>query len=180
MAVVAAVATVRRADAMPILERNVSPLEQLTDLAARLRQFAELLEDIVSAAGLDRTSNGAASTSCSLFPPVRPSQPSGNGSVTPSIADRATFLAHWEGKTCYLGNTIFFKLLERLARRPNHLVSCEILLQDVWERRRSPEAVRSAVKVLRQKLTSAGMGDLAAAIDGSTAHHYRLSLNGHF
>jgi len=160
---------------MPILDTILPPLEQLADLALRLRQFAGLLEDIVSGACRNQEPNGAAT----LFPPVRLAQPSGNGSGTPPLADRATFSACWGGRTCRLGNTISFKLLERLARRPNHLVSCEVLLQDVWDGRRSPEAVRSAVKVLRQKLTSAGMDDLAAAIDGSTAHHYRLSLNGH-
>jgi DNA-binding response OmpR family regulator len=69
-----------------------------------------------------------------------------------------------------------FKLLERLARRPDHFVHCDVLLRELWDCHTSREAVRSAVKVLRQKLNAAGMGDLAEAIDGSTSHHYRLML----
>lgn len=73
---------------MLVVERDTQPLEQLADLAARLRQFAGLLEEIVSAAGHDHKSYGAASASCSIFPPMRPSQPSSNGSLVPPIADR--------------------------------------------------------------------------------------------
>jgi DNA-binding response OmpR family regulator len=71
-----------------------------------------------------------------------------------------------------------FRLLERLALRPNQLVHCNTLLAELWDCDSSPEVVRAAVKILRRKLTSAGMDDLAAAIDGSTAHHYGLMLNG--
>ena len=77
-----------------------------------------------------------------------------------------------------MGNTLPFKFLERLARRPNQLVPCDQLLDDVWECYRSREAMRSVVKVLRQKLGQAGMQDLARAIDGTTARHYGLMLNG--
>ena len=38
-------------------------------------------------------------------------------------------------------------------------------------------AVHSAVKVLRRKLSAAGMADLAAAIDGSVSRHYALMLD---
>ena len=52
----------------------------------------------------------------------------------PSIADRATFSVRWGGRTCYLGDTLPFRLLERLARRPDRLFSYGVLLQDVWRR----------------------------------------------
>ena len=80
-------------------------------------------------------------------------------------------------RSCYLGNTVAFKLLERLARRPNQFVHCETLLEDLWDCHTSREAVRSAVKILRRKLNAAGMKDLAGAIDSSTSHHYGLMLD---
>jgi hypothetical protein len=48
----------------------------------------------------------------------QPFTPSGNGSTRPSIIDGATFSVHWANRTCHLGNTVSFRLLERLARRP--------------------------------------------------------------
>jgi hypothetical protein len=164
---------------MPILCPNTLPLEQLTDLATRLRQVAAVLDGIVSSVAHGSRIAGAEMASLIALTSLGGNATAGN-CPSPPIADRTTFSARWQGKSCHLGNTIIFKLLERLSRRPNQFVHFEVLLQDVWEGRRSPEAVRSAVKVLRQKLTSAGMDDLATAIDGSTAHHYRLSLNGQF
>ena len=96
--------------------------------------------------------------------------------IPSTIADRATFSVHWANRTCHLGNTVAFRLLERLARRPNQFIHYDVLLQDLWDCHTSSEAVRSAVKILRQKLIAAGMEDLAEAIDGSTSHHYALML----
>jgi DNA-binding response OmpR family regulator len=95
---------------------------------------------------------------------------------SPMMVDEATFSVRWHDKACYLGNTLPFRLLERLARRPNHLVHSDTLLQELWDRYSSRESLRSAVKVLRRKLVSAKMRELADAIDGSTAHHYGLML----
>ena len=148
-------ADVARPSMLPILEHNTLPLKQLIDLTIHLKRVTAVLENAVSSVTNGSRGNNASS----------------------SIADRGTFSAMWQGKSCYLGNTISFKLLERLSRRPNQFVHYEVLLQDVWEAQRSQETVCSAVKVLRRKLASAGLGDLAKAIDGSTAHHYRLSLN---
>jgi DNA-binding response OmpR family regulator len=92
------------------------------------------------------------------------------------LIDRTLLSVEWRGKTCFLGNTLPFRLLERLARRPNQYFSYEQLLDDVWEGPRSFSAVRSVVKVLRKKLTAAGMNDLANAIDGTVCHHYGLML----
>jgi DNA-binding response OmpR family regulator len=120
---------------------------------------------------------GIANQSCRMASVLRrPGRVSGKGSSGAPVLDRTTFCVLWGGKTCRLGNTLSFKLLERLAHRPNQLVHCEVLLQDVWEGCRSREAVRSVVKMLRQKLNAAKMEGLAGAIDGSTAHHYGLML----
>jgi len=90
-------------------------------------------------------------------------------------SDRLQVVFH--GKTCELGNTVPFKLLQRLARRPNTYVTHEQLLFDVWDGRRSEAAIRSAVKRLRQALRRQGLGELADAIDGSMSGRYRLKID---
>lgn len=94
----------------------------------------------------------------------------------PVVAE-ARLTVTFGGRTCFLGNTLPFRLLARLARRPNCYVTHEDLLADVWERGvRSDAAVRSVVKTLRQKLRRAGLGELADAIDGSAPGRYALRL----
>jgi len=163
---------------MPIVERTNSNAERLAQAAAHLRQAIILIQEVAPGAVTDLNPETAA---VSLYPSVaenRSAAPLGNGSARPLIADRATFCVHWANRTCHLGNTMAFKLLERLARRPNQFVHCDMLLEELWDRHTSRDAVRSAVKVLRGKLNAAGMGDLAQAIDGSTFHHYGLMLDG--
>jgi len=93
------------------------------------------------------------------------------------LIDRTLLSVQWHGKTCFLGNTLPFRFLERLARKPNQYFSYEQLLDDVWEGPRSFSAIRSVVKVLRKKLVEAGMEDLANAIDGTVCRHYGLMLD---
>ena len=93
------------------------------------------------------------------------------------IADPNILAVRWNGKTCFLGKTIAFKLFARLARRPNHFLSHDLLLDEVWECRVTKEAMRSAVKTLKQKLRQAGMADLAAAINGRRRECYGLILD---
>jgi DNA-binding winged helix-turn-helix (wHTH) protein len=85
----------------------------------------------------------------------------------------------FQGKDCFLGNTLPFKFLSHLARRPNAYVSYEDLLADVWRGVRSDSAVRSVVKALRARLRRAGLDGLADAIDGTVAGHYALKLPAH-
>jgi len=83
------------------------------------------------------------------------------------IVDHSTLSLSWAGKRCYLGYTILFRLADRLSRRPNQFVTFDQLIRDVWEGGlRSPETIRSAVRNLRDRLSLAGMHDLAAAIRG--------------
>jgi hypothetical protein len=161
---------------MPTLDLTIDAAGCLAQAVVHLRQAMELIEHVAPGA-LQAFDPGNFAT---LFYPPRPSPaaaPSGNGAIRPPITDRATYSARWANRTCCLGNTQAFKLLERLARRPNLLISCDSLLDDLWDRHTSPEAVRSAVKILRRKLRAAGMEDLAEAIDGGTAHHYGLMLD---
>ena len=161
---------------MPVVDPYPPALERLGELAACLRQAVTLIEEILHAAGPGCDSRQATTLSFLKHTLLQPTLTPGNGSRTP-IADGATFCAHWRGKTCHLGNTMAFRLLERLARRPNQLIPCEVLLDELWDTHTSPDAVRSAVKILRRKLRTAGMEDLTKAIDGSNSHHYGLMLD---
>jgi DNA-binding response OmpR family regulator len=82
----------------------------------------------------------------------------------------------FRGRTCVLGNTLSFKLLERLARHPNIYVTHDELLSDVWHGVRSESAIRSVVKRLRQTLRQQGLPELADAIDGTSSGRYCLRL----
>lgn len=92
------------------------------------------------------------------------------------VIDRSMLSVTIGGKTCFLGSTLPFKLLCRLAQKPNAYVPYEHLLEDVWTYRVSDGAVRSVVTNLRRMLRNAGMDELADAIDGSVYGHYALKL----
>ena len=94
------------------------------------------------------------------------------------LVDGSTLSVVWEGKTCPLRHTILFRLAERLARRPNQYVTAGQLLSDVWQGGvKSPDTIRSAVRHLRQRLSAAGMDELAGRIRG-TGGRYALMLDG--
>ena len=130
----------------------------LMDVARLLRHTAQQIEDAVEAGVVMSASNHV-----------------DRDGQHPRI-DRDGLSVHWRGGECILGATISFRLLDRLARRPNHYVSHAQLLDDVWECVRSRSAIRSAVCELRLRLSSAGMQDLAEMIDGSHQGHYGLIL----
>jgi DNA-binding response OmpR family regulator len=90
--------------------------------------------------------------------------------------DHELFTVTFRGRTCFLGNTLPFRFISRLARRPNVYVANEDLLSDVWQGVRSDDATRGVVKRLRGALRRAGMAELAEAIDGTTTGHYALKL----
>lgn len=92
------------------------------------------------------------------------------------LLDESTLSVIWKGKALHLGNTLAFRLLERLARCPNQYVTHLDLLRDVWEDEFTASAtIRSLVRQLRRKLCGAGWADLAAAIRGHNGR-YVLSL----
>lgn len=177
MAVILHRAPARTPDTMHAATLNTPTLERLCELPARLRQLATLIEESLPPVVLGRDSRQLFPVQSSERASAQPCPASGNGSSHPPIADTDTFCARWCGKTCHLGDTMAFRVLKRLAHRPNVFVSCTSLLEDLWQPHTSFDAVRSAVKVLRRKLRDAGMEDMADAIDGSTARHYRLRLN---
>ncbi len=134
--------------------------DMLCDLATSLQTTADKVDQIKTAlAGADLMAQ---------------SPHSHNGLVI----DAEQLTVSWNGSTCYMGYTIPFRLLQRLARRPNQYVTHECLLHDIWGAPRSKSALRSAVYNLRSQLNSAGMGDLAKAIDGRSTGRYGLVLDG--
>jgi DNA-binding response OmpR family regulator len=95
------------------------------------------------------------------------------------VIDRDLLAVTLGDRACFLGNTLDFRFLARLARRPNSYVTYDTLLADVWGGDvRSDGAVRSVAKRLRARLRAAGLADLAAAVDGSVPGHYALRLAG--
>lgn len=157
------------------LKQTEKLVERLTQLATAHSEAVSLVREIVSAICEDL--NLDPSRICSVA-----SEALGRSAETRSlrrlpIADRNMLAILWKGNCCYLGNTLPFKLFERLVRCPNHFISHEQLLDDVWECQVTKEAIRSVVKVLKQKLCNADMVDLANAIDGSRRECYGLVLD---
>ncbi|MEX2218839.1 MAG: winged helix-turn-helix domain-containing protein [Phycisphaerales bacterium] len=88
--------------------------------------------------------------------------------------DRRTLTVHWRERECFLGYTMPFRLMERLAQRSNQYITADRLMEDLWGGAKAPSTIRSAVSDLRAKLVGAGMAELAAMIDGSNPGHYGL------
>ena len=83
------------------------------------------------------------------------------------LLDESTMSVFWKGRSLHLGNTLPFRFLARLARRPNQYVTHPDLLRDVWDDPLLATAtIRSVVRHLRDRLRNGGMNDLAAAIRG--------------
>jgi len=100
------------------------------------------------------------------------------GIVLADLIDDSRFTVRWNGDECHLGATKLFRLFRRIALSANNYISIECLLEEVWDGdERTEAAVRSAVRSLRRKLESAGMAELAEAIQGQPGH-YRLLLDG--
>ena len=93
------------------------------------------------------------------------------------IINEELLLIEFQGRSCFLGNTLSFRLFARLARRANAYLTYEELFSEVWRCDRSDGAVRSAVKRLRSAFRRNGMAELADAIDGSVPGHYALKLS---
>ncbi|MBS0207966.1 MAG: winged helix-turn-helix domain-containing protein [Planctomycetes bacterium] len=107
----------------------------------------------------------------------RPMQPDSANPNDGLQIDREHFTISFDGRTCFFGNSLGFRLLERLARRPNVYLSYEELLAAVWDGVRTDSAVRAGVKRLRDKLRRLEMAKLADAVDGSVSGRYALRLN---
>lgn len=91
------------------------------------------------------------------------------------VLDDHTFTVHWGAYSCCLGCTLAFRLLRRLARRPNFYVSCDQLRDDVWHTAGCADStIRSEVRHLRHRLREAHMEQLADAIRSHKRHYVLL------
>ncbi len=88
--------------------------------------------------------------------------------------DRGSFSVLWDGRSCHLGYTLAFRIMEHLSRSQGQYVPVDALLMAIWSGRRSRSAVRSAVDDLRRRLHDGGMPELASRIDGRNRGHYGL------
>ena len=88
------------------------------------------------------------------------------------LLDESTLSVIWKGRTLRLGHTVSFRLLARLARRPNQFVTHLDLLRDVWDDEDVATAtIRSVVRHLRRRLREGGMKELAIAIRGHNGRY---------
>ena len=102
--------------------------------------------------------------------------------VTPLPLDQArpridsrTFTIEYNGSSCRLGNGLLWEFFRRLMRSPGIYVPQEALVAEVWQGRWvTDNAVRSVAARLRSRLRTAGMPDLAFAIDGAEPRHYQI------
>jgi hypothetical protein len=90
--------------------------------------------------------------------------------------DRDHFRVCHRGRSCPLGNTLEFRVIERLARRPGAYLSVGTLQKDVWEDEvRSRGTVQKTVSNLRRKLRESGLDGVK--LDGKERGHYSLQIS---
>ncbi len=88
------------------------------------------------------------------------------------LMSESTLSVLWKGRSLHLGHTIYFRLLDRLARRPNQYITHLDLLRDVWDDEElATSTIRSVVRHLRRRLHNGGMGDLAESIRGHNGRY---------
>lgn len=91
------------------------------------------------------------------------------------VVSRQDLAVHYRGKTCELGNTKMFELLERLKRCPKDYISYDTLKQDVWKDDLvEDKTVQKQVSLLRAALLKDDIGGVI--IDGKQKGHYTLRL----
>jgi len=141
---------------------------------AELEQLRQLLVEMTAA--LTNVALYAADIQARLGIAEGRDAASRNGHISQPHVDRAMFCVHWEGRSCFLGNTTTFRLFDCLARRPDRYVPHRHLLIDAWEGSVvNVRTIRSVVRHLRHKLRHAKMEGLAAAIvGGGKAYALRL------
>lgn len=88
-------------------------------------------------------------------------------------ADRSTFTFYYGSGSCELGNSMEFKLIERLCRSPGVFLDTGKLMEDVWEGRVvQKNTIAKTVCNLRRKLREDKVPGIK--IDGSQKDHYCL------
>ena len=102
----------------------------------------------------------------------RQSRPAVDGCGRRPFMSESTLSVLWNGQSLHLGHTVYFRLLDRLSRRPNQYITHLDLLRDVWDDEElATSTIRSVVRHLRQRLRDGGMGDLAKSIRGHNGRY---------
>ncbi len=118
----------------------------------------------------------AAGLGVSLPAPNAGTQSSSGDANVEFRIDRDHFCVWHRGCRCPLGNTIEFRTIERLGKRPGAYLSVDTLMKDVWEDEvRSRGAVQKTISNLRRKLRDAQLTEVC--LDGSQRGHYRLQIS---
>lgn len=90
--------------------------------------------------------------------------------------DEGTFSVWNGGKSCSLGNTMEFRAIKRLARRPGHYVAVQALVDDAWGGAiRTNGAVQKTISNVRRRLREDGVQGIE--IDGRQRGHYALQIS---
>jgi len=88
-------------------------------------------------------------------------------------ADRDTFSFRYGSGACPLGNSVEFRFVERLCRRPDVFIDIDKLREDVWDGQVvEKNTIAKTASNLRRKLKDAGVAGIE--IDGSQKGHYAL------
>lgn len=91
------------------------------------------------------------------------------------VIDHNTFTVHYRGQSCKLGNSVAFRLMERLAASPGICIPHQTLAEEVWaDDDTETAAIHKQASILGNKLKTAGLD--ALVIDGRITGHYRLIL----
>jgi len=91
------------------------------------------------------------------------------------VVDPETFTVSYQGQEGFIEESLLFRLLARLAKRPGHFISFNILKAEVWRDGEAEDStVARTLRRLRQKLRSFGITGIAVEVQG---HHARLQLN---
>jgi len=92
------------------------------------------------------------------------------------VIDPGQFTISYQGQEpAFLGNTMLFRLITRLARRPNVFVSFNNLKREVWkDDHTDDQTVSRTARRLREKLDELGVGGVTLE---TQPHHVRLKLN---
>ena len=86
-----------------------------------------------------------------------------------SRVDDTTFTVHWAGKTCELGNTVLFRLMEKLASSTGRFRTFAALNDEMG--RDNDEKFAAPKSRLCRALQKAEMPDLAKCIKMETGHY---------
>ncbi len=91
-------------------------------------------------------------------------------------ADAGTFTFYYGYGSCFLGNSVEFRLAERLAKSPGVFIGIGKLMEDVWDGRTvQKNTIAKTACNLRRKLKDATVTGIT--IDGGEKDHYRIQAS---